>query len=104
MNTSGNATSRAPLRAASAISAQALSTVACVSRNTGAVWTAATFDRGKSSIIVLSDLPSGDGGALAIFRPVPGAGHADIAKPLDRIDDIRVTQIQRRQPEAQHIG
>src|SRR5512133_3930985 len=42
-NASGKATSPAPLPAASAMSAHALSTVASRSRNTGAAWTAATI-------------------------------------------------------------
>ena len=43
---SGKAMSRAPARLASAINAQAFSTVAAASRNTGATWAAQTLNLG----------------------------------------------------------
>src|SRR5436305_6011941 len=51
MKPSGKATSFAPRAPASAISAQALSTVAARSRKTGAAWTAATRKGTSASLI-----------------------------------------------------
>src|SRR3546814_8009743 len=38
------------------------------------------------------------------FGLVPRLGRADPIEPLDRLNDVVVAQVERRQPEAQHVG